>query len=93
MDLPWSELVADAQTVVIYMGLTGLGIICQQLIAHGKATDTPVALIERGTTPQQKSYIATLATIESVIAQQRVHAPTLIIIGSVVSLHEQLRWI
>ena len=92
MDLPWSELVQDAQTVVIYMGLTGLAYICQQLIAHGRDADTPIALIERGTTPQQQTYVGTLATIHQEIADAKVHAPTLIIIGSVVSLHDRLRW-
>ena len=54
MELPWSELVADSQTVVIYMGLTGLDFICQKLIAHGKPANTAIALIERGTTADAK---------------------------------------
>ena len=93
MDLPWQELLPDSQTVVIYMGLIGLEIICQQLIAHGKAADTPVALIERGTTPEQQTHVGTLATINAIIKDREVHAPTLIIIGSVVSLHSRLQWL
>lgn len=92
MDLPWHELLQDSQTLVIYMGLNGLPIICEQLMAHGKSSTTPVALIEQGTTPQQKTYTATLATINDEIANQDVHAPTLIIVGSVVELESQLRW-
>ncbi len=93
MDLPWQELLPDSQTVVIYMGLIGLEIICHQLIAHGKAADTPVALIERGTTPEQQTHVGTLATINAIIKDREVHAPTLIVIGSVVSLHSRLQWL
>lgn len=93
MDLPWRELLPDSQTVVIYMGLIGLEIICEQLIAHGKAADTPVALIERGTTPEQQTHVGTLATINAIIKDREVHAPTLIVIGSVVSLHSRLQWL
>lgn len=92
MDLPWDELVQEAQTVVIYMGLTGLTTICQQLIRHGRDADTPVALIERGTTPAQQTYVGTLATMPDIVAQQTIHPPTLIIIGSVVSLQQRLQW-
>lgn len=92
MDLPWHELVGDFQTIVIYMGLIGLGPTCRALITAGKRADTPVALVERGTTPQQRSHIGTLETIEQIVADRDVHAPTLIIIGSVVSLHQQLGW-
>ena len=57
MDLPWSELVAESQTVVIYMGLTGLDFICQKFIAHGKPANTAIALIERGTTADHKACL------------------------------------
>ncbi|MEE3239598.1 MAG: siroheme synthase CysG [Pseudomonadota bacterium] len=90
MELPWSELVADSQTVVIYMGLTGLDFICQKLIAHGKPANTAIALIERGTTADHKAHIGTLSTITGIIEGQTVKAPTLIIIGSVVNLHSSL---
>ncbi|HAB55423.1 MAG TPA: siroheme synthase, partial [Cellvibrionales bacterium] len=93
MDLPWQELLPDSQTVVIYMGLIGLEIICKQLIAHGKSADTPIALVERGTTPNQQTHIGTLETIHGIIQGKEVHAPTLIIIGSVVSLHSRLEWL
>lgn len=92
-DLPWPELVADSQTVVIYMGLVGLPIICRQLVAHGASPKTPVALIEQGTTPQQRVHTGTLETIVQQLSTQEVHAPTLVIIGSVVSLHESLAWL
>ena len=92
IDLPWQELVHESQTLVIYMGLVGLPAICEALIQHGRSPDTPIALVEKGTTPQQKVHVASLATIVEKIASLEVHAPTLLIIGTVVSLHETLAW-
>lgn len=91
-DLPWPELVATSQTLVFYMGLVGLPIICQQLIAHGRAADTPVALIQQGTTSNQRVFTGTLADLPERIANQQVQAPTLIIVGEVVQLREKLAW-
>ena len=91
-DLPWPELVASSQTLVFYMGLVGLPIICQQLIAHGRAADTPVALIQQGTTSNQRVFTGTLADLPERIANQQVQAPTLIIVGEVVQLREKLAW-
>ncbi|MGE8624328.1 siroheme synthase CysG, partial [Acinetobacter schindleri] len=58
-ELPWSELVYENQTLVLYMGLVGLDKICTQLIAHGQRPDMPVALVSKGTTPEQKVVIGT----------------------------------
>ncbi len=91
-DLDWEHLVQKNQTVVFYMGLVSLPIICQQLIAHGRDADTPIALVQQGTTPNQKVYVGTLATMPAIIAANQVKAPTLIIVGEVVSLHQQLAW-
>jgi len=74
------------------MGLIGLPIICQRLVAHGVTPDTPIALVEQGTTRQQRVFTATLESMVEKIEGQDIHAPTLIIVGSVVSLHESLRW-
>jgi uroporphyrin-III C-methyltransferase/precorrin-2 dehydrogenase/sirohydrochlorin ferrochelatase len=91
-DLSWDELVGDDQTLVFYMGLAGLEEICRQLIEHGKNPTTPAALIERGTTPQQQVHVADLARLPAYVAQREIHAPTLLIIGGVVNLHEKLKW-
>lgn len=91
-DLPWPELVASSQTLVFYMGLVGLPVICQQLIAHGRAADTPVALIQQGTTSNQRVFTGTLADLPERIASQQVQAPTLIIVGEVVQLRDKLAW-
>lgn len=92
IDLPWSELVHSTQTVVFYMGLVGLPVICRELIAHGRHPDTPIALIQQGTTRDQKVVVATLATMVEEIARNPVKAPTLIIVGEVVELRRQLAW-
>ncbi len=92
VDLPWGQLVAPDQTVVIYMGLNGLPVISEKLIEHGLAPDTPAAMIEQGTTLDQKIHCSTLAKLPGLVDQLSVKPPTLMIIGSVVSLHESLNW-
>ncbi|MGE8560058.1 MAG: siroheme synthase CysG [Acinetobacter sp.] len=91
-ELPWNELVYENQTLVLYMGLVGLEKICAQLIAHGQRPDMPVALISKGTTPDQKVVVGTLADIASKVTEHQIQAPTLTIIGEVVKLREQLQW-
>lgn len=91
-NLQWPELAVPGQTLVFYMGLVGLAEICAALIAHGRAPDTPVALVEKGTTRDQRVLIADLATIAQTVADNNVHGPTLLIIGEVVKLHASLQW-
>lgn len=91
-NLPWHELVHNDQTVVFYMGLNSLEHICSSLVAHGRAATTPIALIQKGTTVEQKVWTGTLASMPGIIAGEQVKAPTLIIVGEVVGLHEQLSW-
>jgi uroporphyrin-III C-methyltransferase/precorrin-2 dehydrogenase/sirohydrochlorin ferrochelatase len=91
-NLPWPELVHPNQTIVFYMGLMGLPIICEQLIKHGRDASTPIALVQKGTTPQQKVVIATLGNMVDELKKNPVSAPTLIIVGEVVSLHNKLKW-
>lgn len=91
-ELPWSELVYENQTLVLYMGLVGLEKICEQLIAHGQRPDMPVALVSKGTTPEQKVVVGTLADIATKVNDHQIVPPTLTIIGEVVSLREKLQW-
>ncbi|PCJ22281.1 MAG: uroporphyrinogen-III C-methyltransferase [Gammaproteobacteria bacterium] len=91
-ELDWAGLVRDRQTLVIYMGLLGLDKICQRLIEHQMSEDMPVALVERGTTPEQKVYVGTLKTMPEQIKQLHIKPPTLIIVGEVVRLRERLAW-
>lgn len=92
MDLPWQELTAPAQTLVFYMGLAGIHVICQRLIQHGRDKNTPIALIQKGTTPEQKVFIGTLETMPAIVDREKPKAPTLTIVGEVVSLHDKLNW-
>ncbi len=92
VDLPWEQLVAPDQTVVIYMGLVGLPIISSNLIKHGLDPETPAAMIEQGTTLDQKIHLSSIEKLPDVVAAADVQAPTLMIIGSVVTLHESLNW-
>lgn len=92
LDLPWKELASPQQTVVFYMGLLGLPKICNKLIQHGCPPDMPIALIQKGTTPEQRVWVATLATMPALIKDDPPEAPTLTIVGEVVSLHKRLGW-
>jgi uroporphyrin-III C-methyltransferase/precorrin-2 dehydrogenase/sirohydrochlorin ferrochelatase len=91
-DLPWKDLVSPSQTLVLYMGLIGLPVICEQLIKHGRSADTPAALIQQGTTVNQRVFTGTLANLPQLVAEHEVHAPTLVIVGEVVTLREKLAW-
>lgn len=92
INLNWQQLAAPNQTIVIYMGLVGFEQICQALIAHGSPANLPVAIIERGTTDRQRVFTGTLETLPGRIAGLDITPPTLIIIGTVVTLHNKLAW-
>jgi len=92
INLNWEDLTDPTQTIVIYMSLSGLDQICRKLIAIGRSPDTPAALIEQGTTPSHKVHLGTIENLESIVKNQGVRAPTLLIIGSVVNLHGTLNW-
>ncbi len=92
VDLDWSALVRPRQTLVIYMGLVGLPEICLQLVAHGMAADTPAAVVQQGTTASQRVVVGTLATLAEQVAMAGLKAPSLTIVGDVVSLRSKLSW-
>lgn len=92
LDLNWQDLVSANQTMVFYMGLSGLESICKELIARGKSATTPAALVEKGTTARQRVFIGNLTTLPDIVRKAEAKAPTLIIVGDVVKLHDQLSW-
>lgn len=92
INLNWQDLQDPTQTIVVYMGLTGLAKICSTLIKHGRSKHTPAALIERGTTPEQRVLTGNIATLPALVEDSNVSAPTLLIIGGVVTLREKLKW-
>ena len=92
VDLNWDALCQPGQTVVVYMGLTGLESICREMIRHGLKDTTPAALIQQGTTLNQRVIAATLDSLPDAVAAANVRAPTLLVVGSVVTLHDKLAW-
>jgi uroporphyrin-III C-methyltransferase/precorrin-2 dehydrogenase/sirohydrochlorin ferrochelatase len=80
------------QTIVIYMGLMGLPTLCQELVAHGLPITTPAAIVQQGTTYQQKVVTGTLETLPKLAENAKMKPPTLIIVGDVVKLHDKLAW-
>jgi uroporphyrin-III C-methyltransferase/precorrin-2 dehydrogenase/sirohydrochlorin ferrochelatase len=92
INLNWQQLAAPQQTIVIYMGLVGLEKICAALIAHGCPPNHPIAIVQQGTTRNQKVLTGTLSDIAHRVTEADVKPPTLIIVGTVVNLHQKLSW-
>ena len=92
MNLDWPALARPGQTVVIYMGLLGLPILCRELVAHGLPPTTPAAIVQQGTTAQQRVVVATLADLPGRAFDARLAPPMLIIVGEVVKLRDKLGW-
>ncbi|MDO9517700.1 MAG: uroporphyrinogen-III C-methyltransferase [Methanosarcinaceae archaeon] len=88
--LDWETLAKFDGTIVIFMGVKMLGRNTGELMKFGKDPKTPVALIERGTRPDQRVTIGTLETIADIAKEQGVKAPAITLIGNVVKLHEIL---
>ncbi len=86
----WDLLAHSVDTLAIYMGVSQLPDIREELLRHGKAEATPVAIIERGTTSRQRTLIGTLGDIHTIAAAMKVSNPALIVIGEVVHIREQL---
>ena len=91
-NLDWASFQSETETLVFYMGLVGLPQICGRLQEYGRSPDTPIALIERATSKEQRVITGTLATMVEIVEREQPRAPTLIIVGSVVELHDQLSW-
>jgi len=92
VDLDWEKLAKPAQTIVFYMGLHSIPAISRELIAHGLPETTPVALVQQGTTRNQRVYIETLGSMQDLAEREALKPPTIIIVGEVVSLQEKLSW-
>ena len=92
VNLNWQQLSQPNQTVVFYMGLQGMPIIFSKLIENGVSPDMPAALIQQGTTHQQKVITGTLSSLPGIVEKEKPVPPTLIIVGHVVELHSKLSW-
>jgi uroporphyrinogen III methyltransferase/synthase len=91
--LDWRALAAFPGTLVFYMGIRQLPHIAAELIVAGRAADQPVAIVERGTLPDQRTVAATLATIAEIAAIEQVKAPAITIVGAVAGLTGSLDWL
>jgi uroporphyrinogen III methyltransferase / synthase len=91
--LDWPALAAFPGTLVFYMGVRALPRIAEQLIAGGRAATEGVAVIERGTLPQQRTLTATLADVAERAKEEGIRAPAITLVGPVASLREQLAWV
>lgn len=92
LDLDWEALARPRQTVVVYMGLQTLPLLCEKLMSHGLPGSTPAAVIEKGTTPEQRVVTGTLARITALARGEGLKPPTLVVIGEVVKLQSKLAW-
>ncbi len=90
LSMDWAMLARPQQTVVLYMGVSNLPEICRQLIAHGLPADTPAALVERATQPQERCITGTLRNLPALAKTHSVKPPALIMVGAVVALRAQL---
>jgi uroporphyrin-III C-methyltransferase len=91
-NLDWPALARPRQTVVIYMGLSGLADICARLMEHGLPADWPAAVVAQGTLDVQRVVTATLATLAEAVAREGLQSPCLTIVGEVVRLRDELAW-
>ncbi len=90
MDLNWGCLTRTNQTIVFYMGVANIERVTSGLVQHGMKPDMPAAVVQKGTTKNQKVFTGTVTTISDVVRQNDVKPPSLIIIGEVVNLHKKL---
>ncbi|RDZ29365.1 siroheme synthase CysG [Lysobacter silvisoli] len=91
-DLDWVALAQEKQTLAVYMGVAGLQRLRDRLIAHGRAPDTPFALIENGSRAEQRTVVGTLAELPDAAQAHAVGSPALLILGEVAALAETLHW-
>ncbi|MCQ6275251.1 uroporphyrinogen-III C-methyltransferase [Bacillus sp. V3B] len=90
-NINWSSL-TGIDTLLVYMGIGHLSEICHQLILHGKSADTPIALVNWGTTTKQRTVTGTLASIVEKAKIEGIENPSMIVIGEVVRLRDKLAW-
>lgn len=92
-EVDWEALARGLHTLIFYMGLKNLPSICELLIHHGRSPETPVALVQWGTTGHQRTLTATLDTAVEEAKNQGFTHPVIILVGEIASLRESLRWV
>ena len=91
-DIAWDKLATGAGTLVFLMGVANLPRIVEKLMEHGRAPDTPVAVIRSGTVPEQKTIKGTLKDIVRLSRESGMSPPAIIVVGDVIHLREKLNW-
>ncbi|MBA2876463.1 uroporphyrinogen-III C-methyltransferase [Thermaerobacillus caldiproteolyticus] len=91
-EIKWESLAKGIDTLAIYMGISNLPYIRDQLMKYGKSPTTPVAVIQWGTLLEQRTVTATLGTVVEVVNEHQIKNPSMIIIGEVVTLREKIQW-
>ena len=92
LNINWANLIHENQTIVIYMGLNALPIITQNLIDSGMRKDMPIALVQEGTTENQKVVVSSISRVNAKILKTDIQSPVIIIIGEVVKLRKTIKW-
>ena len=91
-DIPWENISPGRGTLVFFMGITNLRSIVSSLIKHGRDPNTPVAIICRGTLPEQETVTGDLSDIVDKVDSRHLSLPGMVIVGEVVRLRERLNW-
>ena len=92
LNINWDNLTHENQTIVIYMGLNALPIITQNLIDSGMRKNMPIALVQEGTTDNQKVVVSTISRVNAKILKTDIKSPVIIIVGEVVKLRKTIKW-
>ena len=92
LGLDWEVLIRPQQTVAVYMGLSTLKHLAPEIINRGVSPETPAAIIDNGTRENQRVIVGTISTLVDLAEAAELKGPAIIIIGSVVTLHEKLQW-
>lgn len=90
LDFNWQTLTQPKQTIAVYMGVKGVDALRRGLLEHGMAADTPAAIVQQGTMPEQKTYAGTVGTLTEIVSRNDIKPPSMIIIGEVARLHKKL---
>ncbi|QNF27563.1 uroporphyrinogen-III C-methyltransferase [Metabacillus elymi] len=91
-DIDWEGLARGVQTIAFYMGVSNLEHICENLIFHGKAPDTPVIVIRWGTWSRQESVVGTLSSIVEKVREGNIENPAITLVGDIVATREKIKW-
>ena len=92
LDMNWDSLVLPDQTIAVYMGVGAVKVLCEELVSHGMETDIPAAVIQQGTTSNQRTYTGTLKSLPEIVESKDIKPPSMMIIGNVVKLRDKFAW-